>query len=63
MNTMKALFLPKSKQFFFDLKEKTGEASTLLLSWAPVIMAEYASYYIILLNISKYPWKCLNKPL
>ena len=45
MNTIKALLFPKPKHFFFDLKEKAGEASTFRLSWVPVIMAVYASYY------------------
>ena len=56
MGTIKA-FLSKIRTVFWFSK-RAGEAFHLLLSCAPVSMAEYAS---ISLNMPKYPWKSLNK--
>ena len=50
-------FFPKSGRFF-QFSKKVWEASPLPPSGAPVSVAIYTS---ISLNMSKYPWKCLNK--
>ena len=50
-------FFPKSGHYF-RFSKRTGEASPLPLSCAPLSVTEYAS---ISLNMPKYPWKCLNK--
>ena len=57
MDTMRALFTKSGKFFWFSEKGWKGLRYFPCIC-APVSMAEFAS---ISLNISKYPWKCLNK--